>query len=183
MSKFFTRGGDDGYTGLIGEGRIAKDHTIAEAVGTIDEASAALGLARSLSESEESREVILSIKRDLYHVMAEVATTPENASRFRKIDGERITWLESKIDNLAETVHSPGDFIVPGDSKAGAAMSLARAIVRRSERRIAALLHEGLLENIDLLRYLNRLSSLCFVLELYENQSAGKEHPTLARVD
>ena len=74
----------------------------------------------------------------------------------------------------------PNDFIVPGDSPAGAALALARTIVRRSERCVAQLTHEGAIKNPHLLRYLNRLSSLCFALELHENRIWGIEDPTLA---
>ena len=75
----------------------------------------------------------------------------------------------------------PEEFILPGDSTAGAALSLARTVVRRAERRIAQLFHEQEIENLELLRYLNRLSSLCFVLELWENQAVGNSSSTLAK--
>ena len=78
-------------------------------------------------------------------------------------------------------VEIPKGFIVPGDSKAGATLSLARTIVRRAERALAQLLHENQIENMELLRYLNRLSSLCFVLELLENDTEGKNTQTLAK--
>ena len=82
---------------------------------------------------------------------------------------------------MSSQVELPREFILPGDSPAGGALALARTIVRRAERRVAAMLHSGELENADLLRYLNRLSSLCFVLELVENGAAGKPKPTLAK--
>jgi cob(I)alamin adenosyltransferase len=75
----------------------------------------------------------------------------------------------------------PKEFIIPGDTQAGAALDLARTIVRRAERLVAQLLHNLEIENSELLRYLNRLSSLCFVLELFENQAGGKDQPTLAK--
>ncbi len=90
------------------------------------------------------------------------------------IDPERIRWLESQIDLVAALAPIPAEFILPGDSPAGAALSLARTIVRRAERRLAELIDKGELENQVLLQYLNRLSSLCFALELLENQQAGK---------
>lgn len=181
MTKFYTRTGDAGYTGLLGEGRVAKYHPIPEAVGTVDEATAALGLARSICRAERSAGVLLAAQRDLYGLMAELAATPENAAQFRKIDAPRVAWLEAQMDELAGGVEMPREFIVPGDSAAGAALALARTVVRRAERRVAQLLHDGLAENGELLRYLNRLSSLCFVLELVENQAAGQEGPTLAK--
>jgi cob(I)alamin adenosyltransferase len=181
MTPFYTRSGDDGYTGLLGEGRVPKYHPRTEAVGTIDEATAALGVARAACRSTEAPEVLLEIQRDLYRVMAEVAATPENAARFRSIDASRVQWLESQIEAFNGQVQMPKEFILPGDSPAGAALSLARAIIRRAERGLAQLYHSGELENAELLHYLNRLSSLCFVLELLENKTAGKGSPTLAR--
>jgi cob(I)alamin adenosyltransferase len=115
-------------------------------------------------------------------LMAELAATPENAPRFRHIDSERVAWLEAQTDSLSELVEMPHEFILPGDSPAGAALALARTVVRRAERRVARLIHEGLAENIELLRYLNRLSSLCFVMELLENRAWGQAGPSLAKV-
>lgn len=181
MSQFYTRRGDDGYTGLLGEERVPKHHPRTEAIGAIDEATAALGLARSLCQATQSREVVLTVQRDLYHLMAEIAATPENASRFRKIDASRVQWLEERTDSLSSEVDIPQEFIVPGDVAASAAISLARTVVRRAERRVSRLYHEGGIDNKELLRYLNRLSSLCFVLEILEDKTAGKTTPTLAK--
>jgi cob(I)alamin adenosyltransferase len=181
MSKFYTRKGDDGYTDLLGQGRVPKYHPRPEALGALDEASAALGIARASCGSEQSAVLILTIQRDLYSLMAEVAATPENASRFRGIDKARVDWLEAQSEALSKLVEVPRDFIVPGDSQGGAALALARAIVRRAERQVAQLIHNQELENAELLRYLNRLSSLVFLLELLENQTAGKARPTLAK--
>lgn len=180
MTKFYSRKGDDGYTGLLGEGRVPKYHPQPEAFGTVDEASAAIGLARSFCQGPQSVNLLLEIQRDLYNMMAEVAATPENAASFRKIDQNRVTWLENQTDTIAEMVEMPKEFIVPGDSTAGAALAVARTIVRRAERQIARLLHDDLVENEALLHYLNRLSSLCFALELHENALAGMDTPTLA---
>ena len=181
MPTFYTRTGDDGYTGLLGEGRIPKYHPITEAIGAIDEAAAALGMGRAVCRGERSPALILTIQRDLYHLMAEIAASRENAARFRQIDASRVQWLEAQTDLLSQQVEMPKDFILPGDSPAGAAFALARTVVRRAERSVAYLYHEQLIENLELLRYLNRLSSLCFALELYENQAIGITRPTLAR--
>jgi cob(I)alamin adenosyltransferase len=181
MAKFYTGTGDDGTTGLLGEGRVPKQHPIPETVGTVDEATAALGMARAACQAEQSAEILLAVQRDLYHLMAELAATPENAPRFRQIDCGRVGWLEKQIDELEKVVEMPREFIVPGDSLSGAALALARTVVRRAERRVALLLHDGMAENVELLRYLNRLSSLCFVLELLENQAQGKRKSTLAK--
>jgi cob(I)alamin adenosyltransferase len=109
-----------------------------------------------------------------------VAATPENAEKFHFINEARVTWLEEQADALSKLVEMPHEFILPGDSLAGAALSLARAVIRRAERRVVELFDLNELSNPDLQRYLNRLSSLCFVLELLENKAAGHK-TTLAK--
>jgi cob(I)alamin adenosyltransferase len=178
--SFYTSKGDDGTTNLLGEGRVAKYHARIEAVGTLDESTAALGLARAQCLDPLSAPILLETQRDLYKLMAEVAATPENAEKFHFIDEGRVTWLEQRTDELSGIVEMPKEFILPGDSLAGAALSLARAIIRRAERRVVELFDLNELTNPDLQRYLNRLSSLCFVLELLENKAAGHK-TTLAK--
>ncbi len=172
---FYTAKGDDGTTGLLGEGRVPKYHVRMEAIGALDEASAALGLARAQCSAPQIAPIVLEAQRDLYKLMAEVASTPENASRFHYINEARVVWLEERTDELSKVVEMPKEFILPGDTLGGAALSMARAIVRRAERCVVSLFDEDEVANPDLQRYLNRLSSLCFVLELLENQNAGKK--------
>jgi len=180
MDRYYSRTGDDGYTGILGEGRLLKSHPRIETVGTIDEVSAALGLARAVCQNPQTADLLLVIQKDLYALMAEVAALPENAQRFRMINAERVTWIEQQIDLTSTKIELPHDFTVSGNSLAGATLDLARTIVRRAERRLVELLHQGEIENIELLRYLNRLSSLCYVLEGAEDILAGKGH-TLAK--
>lgn len=177
---FYTSRGDDGTTNLLGEGRVAKYHARIEAVGTLDEASAALGLARAQCQDPHSGGILLETQRDLYKLMAEVAATPEHAEKFHSIDATRVLWLEEQTDALSKSVEMPKEFIVPGDSLAGAALSLARTVIRRAERRVVELFDAKEIANVELQRYLNRLSSLCFVLELLENKAAGHK-TTLAK--
>ncbi len=172
---FYTAKGDDGTTGLLGEGRVPKYHARMEALGALDEGSAALGLARTQVIASETTPILVEIQRDLYKFMAEVAATPANAERFRAIDKGRVRWLEEQTETISRLVEIPKEFILPGDTPGGAALSLARAIIRRAERRVVMLFDDGEITNPDLQRYLNRLSSLCFVLELLENKSAGKK--------
>ena len=177
---FYTRKGDGGYTGLLGEGRVPKNHPRPEAVGAVDEATSALGLARASCQAPQIAPLILEIQRHLYLLMAALAATPEEAERFRAIDAAKVTWLETQIDELSQLVSMPDEFILPADSAGGAALDLARTVVRRAERRAAGLYHMGEISNSEVLNYLNRLSSLCFVLELLENQHAGRD-TTLAK--
>jgi cob(I)alamin adenosyltransferase len=180
MSPLSKYSGDDGKTGVLGAGRLPKYHPRLETLGALDEASAALGLARAVSQAAQSGPILADVQRDLYTLMAEVAATPENTSRFQTLDLARLEWLEAQSESISALVTSPEGFILPGDSKAGACLDLARTIVRRAERRMAELLDRGESSNRLLLQYLNRLSSLCFTLELLENQHAGNS-TTLAK--
>jgi cob(I)alamin adenosyltransferase len=179
--QLYTRAGDDGFTGLLGEGRVAKYTPQPEAYGTVDEANSTLGLARASARAELTRELLLRAQRDLYHMMAELASTQQVAPQFRKIDAARVAWLETETDAVTAMVTLPKEFVVPGDSLPGAYLDLARTTTRRAERIVVRLLHDGLIDNAELVRYLNRLSSLLFVLSLYENALAGVGSVTLAK--
>jgi cob(I)alamin adenosyltransferase len=177
---FYTRKGDDGTTGFLGEGRVPKYHLRIEALGTLDESNAALGLARVSVKDPRSAPLLLEAQRDLHLLMAEVAAIPENANQFRFDEG-RVQWIEAQTDVLSKTVEMPNEFIIPGDSIGGATLSLARAVIRRAERRVTELFDAKETINPALQKYLNRLSSLLFVLELIENKAAGKD-TTLANM-
>ena len=179
MTTFYTRKGDDGSSGLLREGRTLKSDLVFETLGAIDEASAALGVARSISCSVDVSQVI-QIQRDLYGMMGEVAASPENAGRFRVIDAARVEWLEAQTALIAGQVEVPREFIVPGDCPSGAAFDLARTVVRRAERRLVELVQRGDVQNPEILRYINRLSSLCFLFGLLETKTAGVTKITLA---
>jgi cob(I)alamin adenosyltransferase len=174
MSPIQSHSGDDGSTSLLGKGRLPKYAPRMEALGVLDEASAALGLARAQCKAPQTGSILKEVQRDLYTIMAEVASTAENVQRFRALDAGRVEWLESQAEAIASLAPLPAEFILPGDSLSGASLALARTIVRRAERRVAELLATGEIENRVFLQYLNRLSSLCFALELFENEQAGK---------
>lgn len=180
-TKFYSTMGDDGTTGLLGEGRVKKYHPRPEAFGAVDEAQAALGVARAAMQDREAASAVLQVQRDLYHLMAEMAATRETVSKFRKIDTDRISWLEAQTDVYGKRLSLPPEFTVSGDTAAGAALDLARTIVRRAERRTVKLLDEGMIENRELIRYLNRLSALLFVLSRLEDSLGGQESATLAK--
>jgi cob(I)alamin adenosyltransferase len=183
VTDFFTGTGDDGTTDLLGPGRVPKYDARLEALGTVDESAAALGLARSLTRLEATRATLEILQRDLYRLMAEVAAPGDAARKLRSIDDERVQSLESMILELGKQVETPRGFILGGDTPAAGALDLARTVLRRAERLVARLSHEGELENPHLLRYLNRCSSLCFVLALAEIRAAGLNGPTPAKRD
>ncbi len=181
MSDFYGGTGDDGTTGLLGKGRVDKDHPRPRAFGALDEASAALGVARSAALSEQTIEMLTQAQRDLYRIMSEVAAHTEHAERFRSVDEGDVAWIEAQLALLANEVQPPKGFVLPGDSPSGAALDMARAIVRRAEREVVSLGREVEFENPQVLRYLNRLSSLCYALALYENQLSGADSPSMAK--
>ena len=191
MSDYFGGTGDDGSTGILGGGRVPKSDSRPEAYGSLDEASAALGLARARTDSIEIQAVLLESQRDLYHIMSEVAAAPEVAERFRTVDQARVDWLEFQIDRFGAELDLPKEFVVSGDTAPSAALDFARTVVRRAEREVVRL-HLGTEEansdealaepeNPHLIAYLNRLSSLCFVLALWEVQHHAGGTPTLAK--
>lgn len=174
MAKVTTGTGDAGYTSLLGDQRVPKYDPRPETFGTVDEATSALGLARALTPDAHVREIILHSQRDLYVLMAELATPPQNlAAVGMQITPEHVAWLEQTEEELKAEVAIPNRFVVPGDSPDGAALDLARTVIRRAERMVARLLHEHVIENAEALRYLNRLSDLVFILARYLEAKQG----------
>jgi cob(I)alamin adenosyltransferase len=181
-SQFYTRRGDDGSTGLLGPGRVPKYDPRPEAYGTVDEVQAALGLARAAGCTPRTGEILLTIQRDLYALMAALAAAGDEDSPFASsVQATHVRHLEDWVAEFEAQVEMPREFVVPGDSQPGAALHLARTITRRAERRAARLMDEGLLGEGQVLRYLNRLSSLLYVLALYEDRLAQDKNPTLAK--
>ncbi len=169
MTKIYTRKGDDGTTSLWYGGRVPKSDLRTEAYGTIDEAASALGLARALSEpGSELAADVLRLQDDLFIAGAELATAPEAADRLE--DGvSRITLsivdeLEAAIDRYMQRVDLPPKFVIPGGTRVSGALDLARAIIRRAERRVVDLDRAGELSSTVVLRFLNRASDLAYAM-------------------
>jgi cob(I)alamin adenosyltransferase len=169
QAQVTTRTGDDGYTSLLGKERVPKWHPRPESFGTLDEATSALGLARALTPHEEVREQILEVQQEIYLLMAELATGPDEYERspFKMTDDQVLT-IEARSEALKQRVDIGQRFIIPGETPGGAALDLARTIVRRAERLVARLLDEGEIRNRATLRYLNRLSDFLFILARFE---------------
>ncbi|HEX6348117.1 MAG TPA: cob(I)yrinic acid a,c-diamide adenosyltransferase [Candidatus Dormibacteraeota bacterium] len=165
--------GDDGTTGLLGGGRAPKDDIRIEANGTVDEASSAIGLARSLSRHSGVREICEELQRGLYRLGAEISTNADRTGAFGATTAADVERLDLLMRDLEAEAPMPAGFILPGSTPAGAALDLARAVVRRAERRIVTMAREGLLENPDTLRWVNRLSLLLFVLGRFEERQEG----------
>jgi cob(I)alamin adenosyltransferase len=173
--RIYTRKGDTGTTGLLyGGDRVSKAALRTDAYGTTDEAVAALGLARASIGSETDRtearlaSLILRLQRELFVVGAELATHADRRERLSdgttRVTAEMVTALEGEIDELEALVEQPKEFVVPGESPVGAALDLARTIVRRAERRAVELAATDGLPDSQVVPYLNRLADLLFVM-------------------
>lgn len=173
MSPIYTKAGDQGSTGILGEGRFSKNEIRFDALGALDEATAVLGIARATTDIDEIKDLLLQLQKKLYQVMSEISSTAKTADTFRSIDNGSILWLEETIERLTNVTGSPKDFIVPGETLESAFVSHARAIIRRAERAVVAMDHDDMIYNPLLLTFLNRASSFCFALELYINQIHG----------
>lgn len=191
FSKLYTRTGDDGFTGLIGRERVPKYDLHPEAYGEVDELQAVLGLCRAAPVSERVREFLTAVERDLYTMMAELATPRiacgADASAESEllehycVGADRVTWLEAATDELGAALPPLTDFLLPGDTACGALLNLARTVARRAERAVARLVHYEDRRDSHALQYLNRLSSLLFVMTRHEDLHAGVDRPTTAR--
>ena len=178
MVKIYTKTGDEGTTGLLFGGRVPKDSPAMEINGTVDEAQAVMGVARSeaVPDSELDR-LLTALERELYVLMAEVATDPAKRSKLKPgatlVTTGMVEALEEQIDGLTGRFEMPADFVVPGATRASAALDLARTIVRRAER----LFVSSPIEGSEVGRYLNRLSDLLWAMARW----AEGEHHLLAR--
>jgi cob(I)alamin adenosyltransferase len=188
-SAVATGKGDDGTTGLLYGGRIAKDDARAEAYGTIDEAVACLGVVRAevaalagrgpLPQPLESlEETILKLQRDLFVAGAELATNPDAWDRLRdgetRVDEAMLSALEDLLRAAEDAVDMPREFVVPGASRLSAAIEVSRTVVRRAERRVIRLDHDRLVPGAWLMPYLNRLADLLWVLARLAEQAEGR---------
>ena len=165
--RIYTRGDDDGTTGLLFGGRVAKDQSGPEACGAVDEAVSALGVARAAA-SGPAAESILEVQRDLFVAGAELATSVGKRSRLQPgvslVTAAMVERLEAAIDALDAEVGRPTGFVVPGGSPAAAALDQARSVVRRAERRAVAHLRSEGIEGSLVVSFLNRLGDYLYML-------------------
>jgi cob(I)alamin adenosyltransferase len=174
--KIYTRAGDDGTTGLYFGGRVAKSAEPIEINGAVDEAQATFGWARSLCGAQSRlHDLLVQIERDLWVLMAEVATLPQNRRKLQAgtslVTSAMVDRLEAEIDALSAETTMPAEFVVPGENQLSAALDIARTVVRRAERIAVSYPLEGSL----VLAYLNRLSDLAWTMARW---AEGPTHRT-----
>ncbi len=169
--KIYTRKGDKGKTGLLGESQVDKDAPRIDAYGTIDETNSVLGVAVLSLVSSRVQKTVKSLQNDLFLVGSDLANvTSDNRLRIQQSDWERLeNWIDDYERDLPELRY----FILPGGSAGAAQLHLARTVCRRAERLLVRAMKDDTRMSPDLLIYLNRLSDLLFVLARYENMKAG----------
>jgi cob(I)alamin adenosyltransferase len=174
--RIYTRKGDDGTTGLLYGGRVAKDAPAPTAYGDVDEAQAVLGLARAeSSKGSELDELLIALEGDLWVLMAELATAPDNRHKLAEgtslVTDAMVRALETRIDDLSERFTPPTEFVVPGQTRVAALLDLGRTVVRRAERHALAAATDG----SHVVPYLNRLSDLLWTMARWQE---GESLPT-----
>ena len=180
--KVYTKFGDSGETSLLYGGRISKNSPNTEAYGITDEAVSVMGLARAMTSDQRVNDMLRDLQRELFTIAAELATDPGKyelfQQHFKPVTEEMVDSLETAIDSLEEEFEMPKVFILPGGSQASAAIDLARCVIRTAERRVVAMAEQDLLTNNLIMKYLNRLGDLLFVLARYEDRGIPIERAT-----
>jgi len=163
-----TRGGDDGTTALAFNRRVSKNHPRVRAYGAVDEFSSAIGLARAATVRPDHKEIILRVQKDLLRIMAMLAVDNEDKAkmgpRYHPIKETDVEWLDGLVKDLESRTPPFKDWVLPGDDPASAHLHHARTVCRRTEREIIAARDAGHVVEPDLLRYINRLSDVCWLL-------------------
>jgi len=175
--KIYTKKGDDGSTGLLYGGRVPKDDIRTDAYGTIDETVSALGIGRAGGLVERVEEIVVRLQREMFVCGAHLATAEVNQSRLQpgvsRVTSEMTAQAEREMDELTAEHPLPQEFILPGGTPGSAGLDLARSTVRRAERRAVTMAKEGALPDPEILRWLNRVSDLLFVLARYQEAASG----------
>jgi cob(I)alamin adenosyltransferase len=180
-----TRRGDGGYTSLWGGDEVPKYDPRPEAFGTIDEASAVLGQARTQTRHAEIRKQVLRLQNDLFRLMSELAAgtaRPGAQAGDYAIGPDNVLDIESRITRVRDACELPEMFTISA-TPTSAVLDVARTVIRRAERLVVRMLHEDLIENADTVRFLNRASDLAFVLARYEEKLDGIPYQTISARD
>ncbi len=162
----------------MGGQRVPKSGPRPDTYGTLDEASSALGIARAVATRPQTKKIILDLQKDLLLLGAELATIPEDLKNYPyEITAQHVDRLEKIIEDLQKEVELKKEFIIPGETIGSAAIDLARAIIRRAERKAVRLFQEKMVTNLEVLRFLNRLADLLFTLARYEENQKNSCTP------
>lgn len=169
--------GDSGYTGLLGGERVSKDHTVIEAEGALDEANSHIGLARATSRIRRTKKVLLLVQKHLFKIGAEISTLDARSRPLQKGLSEiHVKWLEGLVEHYEGALRLPPGFVAFGQGESPSHMDVARTSVRKVERMVVRMRSEGIDVPPLVLKYLNRLSDLLFLLACLEEKDEFKRH-------
>ncbi len=174
--KIYTKTGDKGETGLLDGSRVAKNDLRVAAYGDVDELNSVLGIVRASTKNKKIRGLLLEIQKDLFSIGAQLAHPELDEKKFKKakFPDSKVMGLEKIIDDHEEKLPELKGFIVSGGALSASFLHLARTVCRRAERTLISL-HQAERVPDTILKYMNRLSDLLFVLARAENQDAGEE--------
>jgi cob(I)alamin adenosyltransferase len=181
--RIYTKTGDDGRTGLPGGGRVPKDAAVTKFCGTVDELNTVLGLARADRPPDDIDRLLDRIQNQLFVLGAEAARLGAESASACRIEAADVTALEKAIDDCDAGLPPLRNFILPGGILAAAQLHHARAVCRRGERSLVALMRESPRLSPEILIYLNRLSDLLFVLARLINAKAGQPETIWRRTE
>ena len=177
-----TRTGDAGETSLFGKGRVRKTDPRIAALGDLDEAQSAIGVARSLAPRSALGRELLELQRTLYVAMSEIATLPEDLARLpNRLDSAAVERLDRVLESIRRSVRIESKFVIPGETRIAAAVDYARTVMRRAERSVVACVDAGLVAADPVLPWLNRASDTLFVLARAAEPAPRAAKPTPKR--
>ena len=176
-----TKKGDRGFTGLLGGGRVPKYHLRPETYGTLDELNSFLGMARAASKDRKVKKILLHIQNHLFTIGSELALSGGDRDLLRgEITQKEVDWLSQLSTDFEVMLRPEPGFIIYGETKISSILDVARAVSRRAERLVAKMKSKGMLQNLKILEYLNRLSDVLYLLARYEEKKAHvkPKHPS-----
>ena len=168
LDKIYTRGGDNGYTSIVGRKRVKKSSHVIESIGNVDELNALLGLIANYLKPKQKK-VILNIQNDLFDIGADIATPLNKKNNNIRLRKNQTIYLEKEIDKVNSKLKPLTSFILPGGNEISGWLHLARTISRRCEVSIVKLSEKNKI-NLEILKYINRLSDFLFVLARQTNK-------------
>jgi len=176
-----TKKGDTGVTGLLNGRRIPKYHLRPETYGTLDELNSFLGMARAFSKNRKVKGILLTIQNHLFIIGSELALSGRDRCLLKgEIDQSQVGWLNRLSADFENSIQPDPQFIIYGETVVSSILDVARAVSRRTERRVAKMKSKKMLSNIKILEYLNRLSDVLYLLARYEEKKLGvkPKHPS-----
>lgn len=186
MADIYTKTGDEGKTSFFNGDRVSKDDPRIEAYGVIDELNSCIGVSVSLIDDDMVSDILVDVQNDLFTLGSELASlTSEESSDMPEVSEDQLNRLEDNIDEVDDELPSQTSFILPGGASGSSFLHFSRSICRRAERRVTTVMDEFESVNPFILKYVNRLSDLLYILARYINKEVGikEQQPIYEYID